>query len=533
MIRVLVAAGLVAGVLAWPGAARPAQAAPLPCIVSPLACIAGGAAGAASSVFCPSSKSSQIPAVRFSGDTSSISSNFDGFPVVLDNLPAGSAPPPASIYRDRGVHPLSFTQFDEGCGGPVLDPGDTLDTTIGNWEFGVAIDLTAMANGTHKYATHPDLWMAPIERLETHMVATTSAKLWSLFLVLSGLVLAVVIVSLANKGNLAAVTSRAGWALAVFALVVVVIADPLHVTRSVGHAETQSINIVDSTVSDTSGPATAGDLSMNAVLYPAWVKAEFGPADQTLIDKYAGPLLDATSMTWAQAAQPDRRAVIDAKHKAFMQIASDIHAADPDAYAALKGQNGGRIGIGFYALAATAVTVPLRILADLLAMGALLVLAVTAIFIPILGLIGLHEPFKPMFRAVVDNAIIAGVVAIAATVAAAILLEATEFLLGPNSGIPNWVGLTISAILMFYMTFKLRHVRRYTAAAAGVPVGVRGGARRVVRAVTPAPIAAAVSGGGHHYSSGSTSPGRTWESGQHAPAPPVSASSNGNGRTTP
>lgn len=456
-LRVLAAVALVGAVLAWPSAAQ-AQPAAVPCIISPIGCIAGGAGN---SLFCPSSKTSQVPDVRFSGDAPGLSADFDAAPADTGGQP------PTTVYQTRGIHPFSYALFDEGCGGPVLAPTDALDTALGNWMLGTSIDLAAFANATHLYATHPDKWTAPIDRLEANATKALSAHIWTVFLPLSLLCLGVVILGRSHRRNMPAALKMAAWALLVLLIVTVAVQEPVRVGKVADNAETQSVSAIDSAMAgeQNPSPSAAGDLEMSAIIEPAWLKGELGSTTSPVAVKYGPRLLDDTSMTWAQAAEPDRAKVIADKQAAFIADATAIHDADPSAYDALKGQSDGRSGAAIYALGGVLVTVPFRILADLLVMAALALLRISVIFLPILGLFALHDVFAGMLRKLFDSVIGALFIAVVFSGASALQVVATGFLIGPNSGIPNWVGLLLSFVLMVIMFFALKPIRKAVALA--------------------------------------------------------------------
>jgi hypothetical protein len=409
-----------------------------------------------------SCKSSPTPRTSASG----ISAIFDGTPADTGGNP------PTSTYEQFGVHPFAWSLYDPGCGGVITQPTALIDTWIGNQLLGAATDLVALGNGVHSLAARPT-WLGIFDRMETNVVGLLKSRVWDVTAPLSFILLGVIILTRSHRGDMAAALKMAAWAALVLLIVSFVAAEPVKVGHLADQAETTSINSVNAGLagSGNTGPAAAGSLEVQAVLYPNWLAGEVGSATGTIADRYGPKLLDSQAYKWSEqtGGAPTSSDITDRKNAEFASAASAIHDASPGAY---EGQAGGRAGAGFMALAAAAITVPFRLTADLLVAASLILLRLIVMILPLVAVLGLHERFAPLVRGTAMAGIAALINAFVFSCASAINTLAVSFLLGPSSGIPAWFGLILAALFAFLCWYALRPFRRLThmvplSAAAG------------------------------------------------------------------
>jgi hypothetical protein len=114
------------------------------------------------------------------------------------------------------------------------------------------------------------------------------------------------------------------------------------------------------------------------------------------------------------------------------------------------------------ALAGAVITIPFRLMADLLVAASLILLRLIVMILPLVAVLGLHERFAGLVRGVAMAGVAALLNAFIFSTAAAINTLAVAFLLGPNSGIPAWFGLILAALFAYLCWFALRPFRRLT-----------------------------------------------------------------------
>jgi hypothetical protein len=137
----------------------------------------------------------------------------------------GSLDPPrasggveGSVYREVGYAGLVWHNYDIGCAGAALNPSTTTDTWLGNQALNVAKFVVGGVNWAHYLIADGGELLSPLDQLISDGTRAMYDAVFTTFVGPVLLLLAVILLVLALRGDLARQTQRA--ALAVVALVV-------------------------------------------------------------------------------------------------------------------------------------------------------------------------------------------------------------------------------------------------------------------------------------------------------------------------
>lgn len=383
---------------------------------------------------------------------------------IAGTFDTGPAPKGNSLYDRYGVGP-SFSLFDLGCEGELGHPEAVIDTMLGNATYGAAKTLVAMGQGMQRLID-PPTFLHSLDRLVTSATNAFRSTVFVIWLPVSLLLLGVLIATRARRQDLHHALRDAAWALLVLGLATYAADYPVRASQAADSVLTSTLGSIDQTFSPGQGSPTAatGTLEVDGVIYPFWLDGEVGSSTSQTAKTYGPKLFADQSLNWGQ---PVTDAETNAKEQAFANDAGALKNADPTAYHQLTGENGGRTGAGIMALIAALITVSFKLVAGFLVIASLLILRLVVILLPALAVIGLHERTSM----VVKGTLVAGGAALLNAVifsaGAGVSVFATSVLLSPSAGLPQWVGLLLSAVVAYLLWHLLRPFRRLTHMVGG------------------------------------------------------------------
>lgn len=292
-----------------------------------------------------------------------------------DPLPAEADPfeGRTSIYDQYGYAGLRWTTYDLGCGGSVRDPGAAADTMMGNAFLGTAVSLIAATNGIHNQVANPESYMAPLDGVVDRVTREIHDSIWSPWGAVALAVVVALLLVYSMRGQLSTAASAAAWAVLVLAVLA-------GVTQYPSRASTFFDEVVTSTIGEvqasTAGVATESDsaraqgaLTVDAVLYEAWLRGQVGSSDSPAAERWGPRLFKASTISWHEArvatTAEERRDLLEDKAAAWEETAEEIKEEDPATYQTLQGKAGGRTGTGFMALVGALFTSGFRLIADI------------------------------------------------------------------------------------------------------------------------------------------------------------------------
>jgi hypothetical protein len=426
-----------------------------------------------------------------------------------------------SEWQQYGFAGLVWSTYDLGC---FPDWVSALRTMLASMELGAARTVVAIDITVHDWAAS-DGWMSMLGPLVTEGTRVVHQDLFTPWAGVSLLLLALVLLARAHRGNFGSAVTAFLWALMVLALVAGVTAYPTWASRQVTGLMAGTINAMDAGFVGQRSEAAAADshasLLVSAVLYRQWLAGEFGDATSPQARRFGPPLFQAQALTWRQAAegQSQLAATENAKEKQWMAIASQIKSADPALYPYLQGKQGSRLGIGALTLADSVIVCGFDIFASLVIVVAELLLLLVTVMLPALALVGLHHDTRFAITAMFSR--VAGRVASAIlyAVAAGLNVRASEFLLSQGNQAAKVTGFPpagfTTMLLQLMLTIALFWAVRRVRAGRLVPAAVMyGGMYAAMLAWNVRPR------GGPPPAAADDAPGGAAPAGPAAPPPP-------------
>lgn len=371
---------------------------------------------------------------------------------MLDPSPAGGA---GSVYAEVGYAGTTWRTYDL-CSRPDATTAAT-DTWVGSQLFDVAKTIVAGANGlSHQLATGGSL-----DGLDTLLHDGVGAMYRTVFTTWIGpalLALAVILLVMAARGDLAAQANRGLAALAALVLGSLVYAAPvslLKVSDDVlldGIAQMQQGFLTDLGAADRTSLA---DTLTDQIVYRNWLRGEFGSDAAPQARDLGRNLLRAQTFTLAEVAgHQDTPATAARKKQEFTAITGKLG----DRYAQFQGVAGSRVGTGGIALVQSLALAAFPAVSSLVVFVALIVLRLLVLFAPLVAVLAVLRPqvLLAVFRlgaGVAVNAVVAGVLA----AAHAWLVVA---MLAPGSAVDPVLALVVASVVSVLFWVLVRPVRR-------------------------------------------------------------------------
>lgn len=401
---------------------------------------------------------------------------------LFDGTPA----PGKSLYSQYGLAPIHWNTFDEGN---FLNPDNigpdtkaTTDDEFGGFFLAAAVDVAAFGNFLDRLV-NPPTFLVHMDGLIKSSTAELNQAVWIPFV---GLALAIVgagIIWRAKRRNFGEALERGAWALGVIGLVGVAVALPVQISHAADNAMTGTVNsIYTSFAGPNQAPGSAAaNLEYDNILVPMWDIGEFGTMTGQTV-KVDGPkIFRANAYSWAETGGNGQKnptaAVTKAKEATWSAAAANVKATDPGAYQHMTDHDASRTGAGIAALVAVLVTTWFRVIADILVIVALILVALTIMLIPLVGVIAVNQQFSPLLHDIGDSVLSALLSAVMFSAAAALDIRVSGFLLSPASTVSLVFGVLASAAVAWGLWYKMKPYRHLTAMMGSYAAT----SRRVVR----------------------------------------------------
>lgn len=368
-----------------------------------VAILGGGAlsiavpAGAISLPFIGNCKSAPQPQPPGTGLSGFVETKPDPLPAPA---PAFGAHAGSTEYVQYGYAGLSWSLYDLGCvPNPITSWGYLIDNELGNWLLGSAKSAVAIDNTVHAWASDPS-WAAAL----TPIVGGANSALYkALFVTWAAAALMTVGISVAfraHRSDTPAAVTLAAWALFVITLVAGVVAAPGWAGQQAAALMGSTLNAMDAGFAGPGAQANAAQahasLTVSAVLYPSWLRGEFGDPSSPAAQQYGPQLFEAQALTWNQAAGSPQQvnATVKAEGAQWEKIAGELKKNYPQTYPALQGTGGGRFAAGTLALLTALIACTYDFIASLVVIIALLGVMAGVIMLPALAVVGMHHGMR-------------------------------------------------------------------------------------------------------------------------------------------
>jgi hypothetical protein len=386
----------------------------------------------------------------------------------------------ATLYERYDLAGMTWSTYDLGCGGSVRDEGATWDTFLANGllqlpKMGVA--AVAAITEASRQPTFLGVF-DPLLREITTRLTNGFAHVW---LPVTVALVGLIIVWGAHRGQTARNVTAVGWVLLVVAMLSAVVRWPVEAGHAADSTIVASVGAADRSIaggSTSSGAGSAGETAYEAVLYQQWAAGVFGSATSATARKYGPALLDATALTWDEAARSEAdpgtaKRIVEDKQKAFGDIADKIKDEDPDAYRHLQGKTADRLGLAALSLLAATCTLPFLLAASLLLLGAFLIIRFVVMIFPLLATVGVMQPTAGVVRSTIRVASAAAVNSVMFGVLSAVAVRILGFEL-LSAGLPGWLAVTlalITTICLWRLSHPFRSLTRMVSPGHGLVAG--------------------------------------------------------------
>jgi hypothetical protein len=367
---------------------------------------------------------------------------------------------PNSAYHEVGYAGLVWHTYDLGCGPSGLrNPNAVIDTWTGNLLFDIGKAIVGATNGLH-YALSDGGLLAPLNDL---IVSGTVALYDSVYAPWFGLVavlLAIVLFRSIWRGDLAAVSKRAAWALAGIWLAAATYLTPLLYTQVLDGVLVEGSNDVRSGFLHEVGIEQRDALPTllhDQIIYRNWLRGEFGSPDGPQAAQLGRDLLRAQAYTKqeiANGADDPKSGVADRKKQEYKAIAERTGSA----YGYFQGVDGNRIGVGFLAALQAVMFGLFQLLAQAALLLAQVLLRVVILLGPIIGLIAIlyHDILRGVGRAV--GAALLNIVVLSALAALHTLVMVWVF--DPTRNMSVLAQMLLAGMITVVLLLVARPVRR-------------------------------------------------------------------------
>jgi hypothetical protein len=379
----------------------------------------------------------------------------------------------APVFEHYGYAGYRWNTYDLGCGADLArNPDAVIGTAMANWLYQLPKIAVGLTNFVVHYAFHPT-FLSVFDPLVTQAMNALKSALfdqWALlFVALAGVLLLWKIKTMRLSQGMTMV----GWALLVFVIASAVFQWPLRAGQVTDQVVTTVLGSINHGINGT-GPSKdpADEVAQNltgAVLFEQWKTGEFGDANGAIAAKYARPMWESQTLTWADAKlvadDPDGagRRLLDFKAKQYEDTAAQIKDEDPSAYEYLIGKRGDdRFGAAFMATFAAAVACPFLLMACVLILAAFLLVRLAVIFFPVVATVGVSYQFRGVVKGLL-NAVAAAVVnCIVFGAGASVTIMTIGILLSPSNQLPEALRLILVALVTFIMWVVLKPFRKLT-----------------------------------------------------------------------
>ena len=387
---------------------------------------------------------------------------------------------PGSVYREVGYAGMTWHNYDLGCGGGVLNPATTTDTWLGNQTFNVAKFAVGGVNWAHYLIADGGALLDPLDAVIT---SATQAMYQSVFLVWIGValaILAVVLLLMAMRGDLARQTQRGAMALGALVLAAAAYLAPVNWARAAdsllldGVTQMQEGFLAQVGLGDRD---TLPTVLVDQVVYQNWLRGNFGSPDVPQATDQGRPLLRASTFTIDEVATgQDTPQLAEQKKADYEAIAGQLG----DRYSYFQGESGSRVGVGVLSLVQAVCIALFQLLSKVLVLVAMLLLRLMVMTAPVIAVVAVLKPDVLPALLRVAGAAIVNTVIVGALAGLHALLVVSLF--RPGSGIDLWLALLVTGVVTVVLWAVARPFRRLVSMVSltreqfgGIVPGISGG----------------------------------------------------------
>ncbi|HEY0813474.1 MAG TPA: hypothetical protein VGE11_09330 [Pseudonocardia sp.] len=366
---------------------------------------------------------------------------------------------PGSVYDEVGYAGLVWYTYDLGCAGAaVFNPATSTDTWMGNQALNVAKMTVGGVNWSHYLIADGGAVLDPLDNLITQGTRGMYNAVFTTWIGPALLILAVLLIVLAMRGDLAQQARRAAVAVIALAIGSAAYLAPIDWAKA---ADSLLLDGVTSMQEGFLGQVGIGDrdtlptVLVDQVVYQNWLRGEFGAPDVPQAQQYGRDLLRAQTFTKAEVA--DGRATADLaqqKKTDFATIAGEVG----DRYPYLQGKSGSRVGAGVLSVVEAACIALFQLLSKVLVLVAMLIIRLLVMTAPAAAVVAVLKPEVLPALLRVAGAAIVNTLVVGALAGLHSLLVVSLF--RPGSGIDLWLALLVTGVVTVVLWAVARPFRR-------------------------------------------------------------------------
>lgn len=366
---------------------------------------------------------------------------------------------PGSVYYEVGYAGLVWHNYDLGCvGTAVFNPATTTDTWLGNQTFNVAKFAVGGVNWAHYLIADGGELLSPLDVLISDATTVMYEAVFTTWIGPALLVLAVILLVLAMRGDLARQTQRAALATAALLLGSAAYLAPVDWAKAADGLLLDGVTSMQEGFLDQAGLGdrdTLPTVLVDEVIYANWLRGVFGAPEVPQAQELGRDLLRAQTFTKQEVAEGrDTQESAEQKKADYAALADQMG----DRYPYFQGEAGSRVGVGVLAVIQAICIALFQLLSKVLLLVALLLLRLMVMTAPVIAVIAMLKPdLLPALLRVAGAAIVNTLVVGALAGLHALLVVS---LFGTDSGVDLWLALLVTGVVTVVLWAVARPFRR-------------------------------------------------------------------------
>ncbi|HZG89583.1 MAG TPA: hypothetical protein VEZ42_05160, partial [Pseudonocardia sp.] len=378
----------------------------------------------------------------------------------------GSLDPPrasngeiGSVYREVGYAGLIWHNYDLGCAGTaVFNPASTTDTWLGNQAFNVAKFTVGGVNWAHYLIADGGELLSPLDGLIGDGTRAMYDTVFTTWIGPALLVLAVVLLVLALRGDLARQAQRAAFGVVALVVGAAAYLAPVDWAKAADPLLLDGVTQMQEGFLGQVGLGNRDTLPTvltDQVVYQNWLRGVFGAPDVPQAEELGRDLLRAQTFTKPEVAEGrDTLDLAEQKKADFAAIADRMG----DRYPYFQGTAGSRTGAGLLAVVQALCIALFQLLSKVLVLVAMLLLRLLVMTAPAIAVVAILKPDVLPALLRVAGAALVNTLVVGALAGLHALLVVSLF--RPGSGIDLWLGLLVTGVVTVVLWAVARPFRR-------------------------------------------------------------------------
>jgi hypothetical protein len=365
---------------------------------------------------------------------------------------------PGSVYYEVGYAGMVWHNYDLGCAGTAFNPASTTDTWLGNQAFNLAKFGVGGVNWAHYLIAGGGDLLAPLDGVIRDATSAMYTAVFTTWIGPALAVLAVTLLVLAVRGDLAQQAQRVAFALAALMVGSAAYLTPIDWAKAADGLLLDGVTQMQEGFLSQVGLGdrdTLPTVLVDRIVYDNWLRGEFGSPEVPQAQQLGRDLLRAQTFTKQEIAEGrDTAELAGQKKAAFVALADRMG----DRYTYFQGKSGSRVGVGVLAVIQAACIALFQLLSKVLVLTALLLLRLMVMTAPAIAVVAVLKPeILPALLRVAGAAIVNTIV-VGALAGLHALLVVTMF--RPGSGVDLWLALLVTGVVTVVLWAVARPFRR-------------------------------------------------------------------------